>query len=108
MTRARARTRAQDEIARGDVRPERIAEEGHIPLLAAMRGALRGELIDVAHRVARLECAQLYVRGHRVQREPWVEAVAVVLERLEQGDRTVVGAEKSNIREVREVSGADQ
>ena len=65
-----------------------------------MCGSLGGEPVDVAHGIARLERTQLYVRGHRIQSEPRVETIAVILERIEQGNGTVVGAEKPNIREV--------
>ncbi len=70
-----------------------------------MGGALRGELVHVAHTIARLKRGQLHVRGNRVHSEPWIESVAVVLERIKQGDGTVVGADETDIRKVGEHSG---
>src|SRR5262249_52352710 len=99
---------AQDQIARGDVQTERIAEEGHVPLLPTVCGALRGELVDVAHRVAGLERAQPDVGGHRLHVKPWVEWIDEFdYERvLEQVLRTIVDADKLVVREVKEGSGA--
>src|SRR5262245_26775694 len=73
-----------------------------------MRRALGRQLGGVAHCVAGLERAQLDVRRHRIQREARVGSTAVVLERVEQGHRAAVDAEKLKIREVREVAGAEK
>src|SRR5262245_41530328 len=76
------RRRAQDEIVRGRFETEGMSKEGHIALFAAVRGALRGERVDVAHGIAGLKRAEVYIRGHRIQSEPRIERIAVVIERL--------------------------
>src|SRR5262249_49533073 len=98
----------EGEVAPGYVQAGWGTGEGHRGPRPALRGGLCGELVDVAHGVAGLECAQSDIRGHRLHVKPRVEWInEFEYERvLEQLLRTIVDANKLVVREVLERPGA--